>query len=50
MIARDNLNDSMADLTNQEAETLLSLLIKVRQTNLALKTARQPTQKAPKRA
>lgn len=50
MIARDNLNDSMADLTDQEAETLLSLLVKVRQTNLASKTARQPAQKAPKRA
>jgi DNA-binding MarR family transcriptional regulator len=49
-IARDNLNHSMADLTEQEAETLLTLLLKVKNTNLALKAARQPAQKSAKRA
>ncbi|OJH35668.1 MarR family winged helix-turn-helix transcriptional regulator [Cystobacter ferrugineus] len=50
VIARDNLNRSMADLTEQEGDMLLSLLQRVKQTNLASKATRPPAQKSPKRA
>lgn len=47
-IARDNLNRSMADLTEKEGETLLALLLRVKQTTLEFRATRLPAEKSPK--